>query len=57
MKAKDLIAELQRFDGDSHVAIQVTIRPMMGGIYTENKEPEAVEPVNDGRHSVKIIAV
>jgi len=57
VKVKDLIAELQRFDGDAHVAIEVTIRPMMGGSYTETKEPEAVEPVNDGRHSVKIIAV
>ena len=64
MKVKDLIAELQRFNEDDNVAVEVNAREVnarevndCGGDEPLFFEMDTVLPENTFRHSVKITLI
>lgn len=55
MKIKDLIAELQRFDGDGNVNVEFVSKNVSGCVSTDYGEPVEVIHENDGRNEATIV--
>jgi len=61
MKVKDLIADLQRFDEDDNVAVEVNVREVVKTAFqcdsTLYFDVDTVMPENTFRHSVKLTLI